>query len=597
MKTKRYIVAGLTFLALIVFGWGCGGSGTTVVPGNIDGASGLQDPNPAGPTDQGSDDGDSGDSGNGGVFADMDHDGIPDTEDVDADGDGFLASEDDCNDANPEIFPGAADKPDYPTYIDSNCDGSDGDVDAAFWVSTDGNDANPGTIDQPFLTIQAAINAATADDAIITDVYVVEGIYNEDASLADGVGLYGGYGALADGKRARDLNTYTTELHNVAGIFWVGPTSSGQESVVEGLLFKSISGSPALAVMNSSPTLRHNKIYGVDSPSLSVSVYVLAIGDSSVSKPTFYDNLIQSADCVGDEGDCRSIAFVSISGGDSADVEPTLASNDIRSGVGYSASVGIYSVAGDLATASLIAFKNNIEAEAAESFTVGILLGYDLFEGGLSKFTDADIYQNRISGGHDAFTGWGAVLTNSTDIIKLRNNFITGGRNTMMQSGGIYADKSTVTFLNNTINSGASAMSTVAIELGANTVSKIDNNIFFSEPSGFEIGIVEMQPTSTPTSLRNNLFDLAMDARYNDFMLGNIVDIAVVNAMPDIPANGNNIAGVSFFKDVAANDYHLTDVSAAIDAGIDLGSEVTVDIDDESRTDGLFDIGADEFVE
>ena len=44
-----------------------------------------------------------------------------------------------------------------------------------YYVSTDGSDANPGTIDQPFLTIQKAASAMVAGDA----TYVRAGTYRE----------------------------------------------------------------------------------------------------------------------------------------------------------------------------------------------------------------------------------------------------------------------------------------------------------------------------------------------------------------------------------------------------------------------------------
>ena len=59
-----------------------------------------------------------------------------------------------------ERLPGA-DVPDV-AFTDADCDGVDGDADAAVFVSPDGDDLWPGTRALPMRTLQAAIVAATA---------------------------------------------------------------------------------------------------------------------------------------------------------------------------------------------------------------------------------------------------------------------------------------------------------------------------------------------------------------------------------------------------------------------------------------------------
>jgi hypothetical protein len=75
----------------------------------------------------------------------------------------------------------------------------------AFFVSTQGLDTNPGTADQPFLTITKGISAAAADPLKRT-VLVAEGTYSESIALADGVSVFGQY---QNGSWAHDLNFYT----------------------------------------------------------------------------------------------------------------------------------------------------------------------------------------------------------------------------------------------------------------------------------------------------------------------------------------------------------------------------------------------------
>jgi hypothetical protein len=109
--------------------------------------------------------------------ADGDHDGYPDSVD--------------CAPSKASIHPGAGDKPDLD-FIDSNCDGIDGDAAAAVFVSPTGNDASPGTLTRPLRTLAAAVAAA---DSRNRDVYASAGTYDEELDVVSRVGVYGGYSA------------------------------------------------------------------------------------------------------------------------------------------------------------------------------------------------------------------------------------------------------------------------------------------------------------------------------------------------------------------------------------------------------------------
>ena len=108
---------------------------------------------------------------------DSDHDGYPD---------GL-----DCAPRDASVHPGVSDKPDL-RFVDANCDGIDGDLAHAVFVSPAGNDANAGTMTRPLRTLAAAIAAADARDK---DVYAAAGVYAEELRLASRVSVYGGYGA------------------------------------------------------------------------------------------------------------------------------------------------------------------------------------------------------------------------------------------------------------------------------------------------------------------------------------------------------------------------------------------------------------------
>src|SRR5262245_2933286 len=79
---------------------------------------------------------------------------------ADEDADGYQAPLD-CNDFDPTIHPGAADEPD-DAFLDTNCDGIDGDASRALFVAPGGDDSHPGTRSLPFQTIRRALDQAVS---------------------------------------------------------------------------------------------------------------------------------------------------------------------------------------------------------------------------------------------------------------------------------------------------------------------------------------------------------------------------------------------------------------------------------------------------
>ena len=102
--------------------------------------------------------------------------------------------------------PGAADKPDLG-FVDSNCDGIDGDKAAAIFVAPGGNDANDGSFGHPKATVAAG---ATAGLAAHKDVYVASGTYDGKVSILGStgdIGIYGGYDPSTWARSAANLTT------------------------------------------------------------------------------------------------------------------------------------------------------------------------------------------------------------------------------------------------------------------------------------------------------------------------------------------------------------------------------------------------------
>jgi hypothetical protein len=120
--------------------------------------------------------------------------------DTDPDRDGYAAPQD-CEPNDAAAHPGAEDLPDL-AFVDTNCDGIDGDEAKAVFVSPQGNDNNTGTKAQPKREIQAAVLAGS-----LTGRYVLAagGDYTA-VQAATGVSIYGGYDP-ASWARSNDQST------------------------------------------------------------------------------------------------------------------------------------------------------------------------------------------------------------------------------------------------------------------------------------------------------------------------------------------------------------------------------------------------------
>lgn len=113
--------------------------------------------------------------------------------DTDEDGDGFgrLC---DCDDQGATFHPAAPDLPD-DHFLDSNCDGIDGDSRTAVFITAQGSDSNPGTQRAPLATINAGL--ALLKTSGLHSVYIARGQYPvaEVLTISTHAELHGGYSA------------------------------------------------------------------------------------------------------------------------------------------------------------------------------------------------------------------------------------------------------------------------------------------------------------------------------------------------------------------------------------------------------------------
>ncbi|ACY13946.1 hypothetical protein [Haliangium ochraceum] len=128
--------------------------------------------------------------------------------------------------------------------IDADCDGIDGDLERAYFVSPSGSDSGTGDIGDPFATVQYGLDqAALAPER--SQVLVAAGNYPEALVLPDGVGVYAGYDA--DFNRDTSLTTVIDAPSTIA----VTARAVTTTSAIEGFEIRSQdapNGSSSIAV-------------------------------------------------------------------------------------------------------------------------------------------------------------------------------------------------------------------------------------------------------------------------------------------------------------------------------------------------------------
>ena len=140
--------------------------------------------------------------------------------------------------------------PDMPDGTDTDCDGIDGSINAAIFVSRSGSDLGNGTIDDPVRTIGIGIEKAILLG--LGQVYVATGVYEESVILQPGISVFGGYSPDFGSHAA---NLYETVIMAPAGSIAVKADSISGEGAATFLDGFTIFGSDATIPGTSSYTV------------------------------------------------------------------------------------------------------------------------------------------------------------------------------------------------------------------------------------------------------------------------------------------------------------------------------------------------------
>ena len=397
-----------------------------------------------------------------------------------------------------------------------------GVLDGVVYVhARDGNDLNPGTIDQPKKSIAAAVREAERvyDTA---EVRVAEGTYQSSTpvTVSRYISLYGGYSA--DDWTVREGNkhwavtgTRQSAYPTVIKIVFVSTGAQGERPYtlhiqtgnassieIDGFYLTGGAGDNSVAVLidNCSPVLRSNRI---DAGSGRSSVAVAGNYGGSIIEYNFI---------YGGENE-YSTAILNFQS------DAVIRHNTIAGGTG-SATKGILNIS----SSATIAY-NKIHGGDARDSSEGI---------GNEAGSDTLIYNNTIDAGGGT---WTTGIRNKGSSPTIRNNTISGG-------GGSILSGSTADAVWNYNSS--------------NPV--LDNNIIFTTSGDYQFGITQGDGSSVVASLRNNAFFGSIHYIYNDLHTGEL-DCEPPASSGDIGANAlsavTNVSG-NFYTTSPPGDVLVT---------------------------------------
>ncbi|MBI2345448.1 MAG: putative metal-binding motif-containing protein [Deltaproteobacteria bacterium] len=399
-------------------------------------------------------------------------------EDVDGDGHKAVAAGgDDCDDANVNIFPGAADEPDgIDPSLDLNCDGlADGDLSKGWLVDIAAKEEGNGSLVAPFKSMETAwgqADLAASTGQPRTAVYIVayppgdQSVYPAKAAvLSPGVRLIGGYrpDSAQPGRYTRDpAQRSSIDLEEGHTISIVPVAEPAQDVVFDTIKIVSI-GAGALKVFGGSVVLRNTKLVGQASPDATL-VAIAEKGSTSL-------RLVKDSE-VWHGGNVNGAAVaVSAVGKGEGSVHLRFEDTTIRAKAGKTYSIGLQAYAekksGSTATMDVVLVNAEIKAEdGAQSY--GVLLGgpgnvnFPAPLNGVGQVGSVVIERSRITAGSASLvSGHGVAIFNPKTVV-LRNNAIDGGHDLTVPAEkapiGVQIDGGGGWVINNTISVAGKAL-------------------------------------------------------------------------------------------------------------------------------------------
>jgi len=516
----------------------------------------------------------------------------------------------------------------------------------AYFVSvTDpaASDANPGTQEEPFATIQTAIDAAAAAYST-ANIYVAAGTYLVDSgalvpdviTLKEGVSLWGGWAADWS---SRDPATQITIIQDDAiadaadGVNETVTADAGvtAATVMDGFDIQGASGITAAGVylVGASPTFSNNSITAGAGSDHSYGIY---LEDSSS---------VLSTNTISASGSSDEAVGVAVTGTSAVAV----LGNIITGGVATGSSMGIYNdsddttMRGNTVTGSLgsgwayaiynqgvdntVVQDNVLDGGEGTTISVGLYnyvtasytVSGNTIDGGSANNSygivnyqtgTLTIERNVIFGGTNVMTTGIADRHGSANLI--RNNLIHGG-GPAIASNGVYCEDAYSQLENNTIYGGSGSTSSFGVYLShtgftATTQPWLYNNIVFTGTINSTC-VSEQAASADPVFLQNNVLT-GCETIYYDMDGGctgnadsdgddNTCTFAEMEALGDIAAP-NNVAVDPALEDEDGPDNNINTMgdnlwslsasspATVTDGGMDRSAFYTGDYTGATRT-------------
>jgi hypothetical protein len=359
----------------------------------------------------------------------------------DMDGDGVTDCDGDCDDADPLNFPGNPEV--CGDNADNDCDGTADQSCAGLgtYVSaTTGDDANPGTKDQPVKTIGQGIqNAVTilGNAGGSLDVFVAEGHYSEKVTLVENVNLRGGYACAAQPcSWSRDPKQNDSAILNLDFEGVIAGHTITKATRIDGFRIAGKTGDPTGSMPGT-------------------------VALSLKGTPTVANNVIVAGDSQGGlykDGNSYGIALIAPSN----DVQGALIDkNTISGGASPETSAAIAMISIAIPTKVYAVITRNTLTAGSAKHSRGLVAW--------TSGTGTVIRNNDIQAGHGTDSSWGIEISSIALIDANRINADTnappGADNPSSWSGGIQSASSTTVITNNVIF-GADAMQSAGVRLG-----------------------------------------------------------------------------------------------------------------------------------
>ena len=515
----------------------------------------------------------------------------------DDDEDGVTDCDGDCDDDDPDNYPGNDE-------ICGDLEDNDCDMEAdeeefcqglgTFVSSQFGDDSFEGTLGKPVKTISQGIaNALIIGNDV--DVYVAQGTYAEAVTMEQGVSVLGGHKCAAIGMCdfERDPEVYVSTIENTTATGVVAPSTVTRITTLDGFTIEGLDGAngdtSAVRLAGGSPVISNNNIFAGDVDTgcncSTAGIRILTI--STTKGPLIENNRI--------EGGSAPLESAGIKVGSDQLGSAEVIGNRILGGDALT-SWGVTWYGSD---AEVVILRNNV-VDAGDCAAGGSAHGIGV--GGGTFTIEKNLINTNAPPTCTGGNGWSSGLTVFGSTTTVQNNVIFGTPADM--SAAILVQQVELAFGDVVINSntmqavaeGASATTGAAVVVGSTAIGDVDvgrlrNNILMGGNATTAHGILEDESANIGRLVvANNNSISDVDTVYRKWDGGSSTDVVTVMLF-----NAESIATLNIPDDCAvAGDYHIPIDSPCIDAGT-LDDAPLDDFDGETRPQGAaVDIGADE---